>query len=78
MPRYRLPRILEFEFNASGTILLHLPEPWFAMALEGARLAELYGLLCEHRVQRVQEWGESFAPAPPDQPCVRSIETIPA
>jgi hypothetical protein len=36
------PRILEFEFNASGTILLHFPEPWFAMALEGTRLAELW------------------------------------
>ena len=71
------PRILEFEFNASGTVILHLPEPWLAIALEGIRLAELYGLLCERCVQRVQEWGESFAAAPPDQPCIRSIAPIP-
>ena len=71
------PRILEFDFDASGTIILHLPEPWLAIALKGTWLAELYGQLCEHRVQRVQEWGESFAAASPGQPCIRSIEPTP-
>ena len=65
--------ILEFEFDASETVILHLPEPCFAIALKGTKLEELYSLLCEWRVQ---EGGESFAEVPPDKPCIRSIEPI--
>jgi hypothetical protein len=69
-------RIEAFDFDASGAIILRLPDPWYPIALKGLRLAELYDLLCERRVQRVQEWGESFTEVLPDQPCIQAIDVV--